>query len=65
MVGGLWSALFHSCFLGIRVPSWWAGLSPERRDGVLEGLGRGVQLSPRCFPAGGAGALLMCARGCV
>lgn len=42
MVGGPWSALFHSCFLGIHVPLCWAGLSPEGRDGVLEGLGRGV-----------------------
>lgn len=44
MVGGLWSALLHSCFLGVRVPSCWAGLSPEWRDGVLEGLGRASSL---------------------
>lgn len=36
MVGGLWPALFYTCFLDIHVPSCWAGLSPEQRDGVLE-----------------------------
>lgn len=55
MVGGLWSALFYSCFLGVCVPSCWTGLSPEQRDGVLES---SSLLS--CFPAGGTGASLVC-----
>lgn len=49
MVGELWSALFHSCFPGIHVPSCWVGLS--RAEGWCpRGIGQRSPAHSLLFP---------------